>query len=116
MLPLPARFSQKHTAALALRNGGYPMATETLKKTAAATLDAVETPTDAAQSETRNNEPNVSVYLPPLEVDTTSGKVDQSVTVVINGKIWRIQRGETVSVPASVYTVLKESGRFPKNV
>lgn len=92
------------------------MATETIKKTVNATLEPVEPATEAAQSEPLNDEPAVSVYLPPLEVDTTSGKVDQTVTVVINGKIWRIQRGETVSVPSSVYTVLKESGRFPKNV
>ncbi|MDD3411576.1 MAG: hypothetical protein PHY12_12295 [Eubacteriales bacterium] len=57
-------------------------------------------------------EPVVGIYLPLLENDTTSGNVDQSVTVEVNGKIWRIERGQHVEVPREVFIVMKESGRF----
>lgn len=57
------------------------------------------------------NQERVAVYLPMVE-DDGSGKVDQNVEVIVNGKITLIRRGEYVKVPFDVYSALRDSGRF----
>lgn len=57
------------------------------------------------------NQERVAVYLPMIE-DDGSGKVDQNVEVIVNGKVNLIRRGEYVKVPFDVYEALRNSGRF----
>lgn len=67
----------------------------------------------ATKTETpiEEKEPTVHIYLPTLE-EESPGHVDQSVSVVCNGKRLRILRGEHVEVPVWAYEILRESGRF----
>ena len=53
----------------------------------------------------------VPIFLPLIE-DDGSGKVDQNVEVIVNGRITVIRRGEYVRVPFDVYEALRHSGRF----
>lgn len=55
----------------------------------------------------------VSIRLNKID-DESSGKVDQTVNVTVNGKTYVIQRGVRVSVPLEVFVQLKQSGRFPE--
>lgn len=55
----------------------------------------------------------VSIRLNKID-DESSGKVDQTVNVTVNGKAYVIQRGVRVSVPLEVFVQLKQSGRFPE--
>jgi hypothetical protein len=41
-----------------------------------------------------------------------SKETDGDVTVIVNGTVYRIQRGEPVKVPAAVYEVLKNSEKM----
>lgn len=57
-------------------------------------------------------EPTVRVFIPLAEEATNSAlKVDQSETVIINGKVTRIRRGEYVDVKVPVFMQLKQ--RYP---
>lgn len=65
-----------------------------------------------ATKETKSVEQErVPIYLPMIE-DDGSGKVDQNVEVIVNGRITIIRRGEYVKVPFEVYEALRNSGRF----
>lgn len=55
----------------------------------------------------------VDVWLQPLDKEGT-GEVDQSVTVTVNGKEVKFNRGEHTQVTPEAYLILKESGRFPE--
>lgn len=56
-------------------------------------------------------EPVVRVFIPLAEETGTDMKVDQNETVIINGKVTRIRRGEYVDVKVPVYMQLKQ--RYP---
>lgn len=58
-----------------------------------------------------STEPMVRVFIPLAEDSETELKVDQTETVTINGKNYRIKRGEYVDVKASVFIQLKQ--RYP---
>ena len=59
-------------------------------------------------------EPTVSIYLPLLDKEGSSGvEVDQTESVGINGKMYIIKRGEPVDVPLSVFEAMYHSGRYP---
>ena len=47
--------------------------------------------------------------LVPVVLFKDNGKYKDDVTVGLNGKIWRIKRGETVMVPKEVKEVLDHS-------
>lgn len=47
--------------------------------------------------------------LVPFEAFKDNDKYKDDLTVIVNGKIWRIKRGEEVMVPRYVYNVLKQS-------
>lgn len=56
-------------------------------------------------------EPTVRVYLPLLENQDNSVELDQTETVVINGNVTLIRRGEYVDVKVPVFLQLKQ--RYP---
>ncbi len=56
-------------------------------------------------------EPTVSVFIPLAEDNGSDITVDQTETVVINGKVTRIRRGEYVSVKVPVFLQLRN--RYP---
>lgn len=57
-------------------------------------------------------EPTVRVFIPMLdESDYGDLKIDQAETVIINGKVTRIKRGEYVDVKVPVFMQLKQ--RYP---
>lgn len=56
-------------------------------------------------------EPVVRVFIPLAEETGTDMKIDQNETVIINGKVTRIRRGEYVDVKVPVYMQLKH--RYP---
>lgn len=57
-------------------------------------------------------EPTVRVFLPLLdEAEYGDLKIDQAETVIINGKVTRIKRGEHVDVKVPVFLQLKQ--RYP---
>lgn len=58
-----------------------------------------------------NKEPTVRVFIPLAEESNSDLKVDQSETVIINGKVTRIRRGEYVDVKVPVFMQLKQ--RYP---
>lgn len=47
--------------------------------------------------------------LVPFEAFKDNDKYKDDITVIVNGKPWRIKRGEEVMVPRYVYDVLKQS-------
>ena len=47
--------------------------------------------------------------LVPFEAFKDNDKYKDDITVIVNGKIWRIKRGEEVMIPRYVYNVLKQS-------
>lgn len=47
--------------------------------------------------------------LVPFEAFKDNDKYKDDITVIVNGKPWRIKRGEEVMVPRYVYNVLKQS-------
>lgn len=73
------------------------MATE--KKTATENVIANET------------EPTVRVFIPMQENDDSGVTIDQTETVIINGNVTRIKRGEYVDVKVPVFLQLKN--RYP---
>ena len=57
-------------------------------------------------------EPTVRVFIPKLdESEYGDLKIDQAETVIINGKVTRIKRGEDVAVKVPVFMQLKQ--RYP---
>ena len=57
-------------------------------------------------------EPTVRVFIPKLdESEYGDLKIDQAETVIINGKVTRIKRGEYVDVKVPVFMQLKQ--RYP---
>ena len=57
-------------------------------------------------------EPTVRVFIPKLdESEYGDLKIDQAETVIINGKVTRIKRGEYVDVKVPVFLQLKQ--RYP---
>lgn len=56
-------------------------------------------------------EPTVRIILPPSEDQGSNMKVDQTETVIINGKATLIKRGEYVDVKVPVFLQLKQ--RYP---
>lgn len=56
-------------------------------------------------------EPMVTVFIPLAEDTSSDIAVDQTETVVINGKVTRIRRGEYVSVKVPVFLQLRN--RYP---
>lgn len=71
-----------------------------VKKTEVETATAEEAPA------------TVSIFLPLLE-EEGSEKIDQTVSITVNGKAHLIRRGEHVDIPPEWYMILKETGRFP---
>jgi hypothetical protein len=47
--------------------------------------------------------------LVPFEAFKDNDKYKDDITVIVNGKIWRIQRGVEVMIPRYVYNVIKQS-------
>lgn len=47
--------------------------------------------------------------LVPFEAFKDNDKYKDDITVIVNGRIWRIKRGEEVMIPRYVYNVLKQS-------
>lgn len=47
--------------------------------------------------------------LVPFEAFKDNDKYKDDITVIVNGKSWRIKRGEEVMIPRYVYDVLKQS-------
>ena len=80
------------------------MATET--KTVDAT--AVKTVTEDTSM---TIEPTVRVFIPKLEDSNSEITLDQTETVIINGNVTRIKRGEYVDVKVPVFLQLKN--RYP---
>ena len=80
------------------------MATE--KKTVDAT--AVKTVTEDTSM---TIEPTVRVFIPKLEDSNSEITLDQTETVIINGNVTRIKRGEYVDVKVPVFLQLKQ--RYP---
>ena len=69
------------------------------------------------EKEAERTEPMVDVFLPALEDSGSNGlKVDQYEHVTIANeygeKCYKVRRGEHVSVPVSVFCILKD--RYPK--
>jgi len=58
-----------------------------------------------------SKEPTVRVFIPLAEDTNSDLKVDQNETVIINGKVTRIRRGEYVDVKVPVFMQLKQ--RYP---
>lgn len=56
-------------------------------------------------------EPTVSVFIPLAEDTGSDIAVDQTETVVINGKVTQIRRGEYVNVKVPVFLQLRN--RYP---
>ena len=56
-------------------------------------------------------EPVVRICLPLAEETGTEAAVDQHETVIINGRVTRIRRGEFVEVKVPVFMQLKQ--RYP---
>lgn len=55
----------------------------------------------------------IDIYLPLLPDSDGMGKIDQTVTVTINGENTIIQRGEHVRVPFPVFEALYNTGKYP---
>ena len=77
----------------------------------------IDTMTSAVTREDKSyNGPYVDVFLPELEGGGDGIKVDQYEHVTLaneeNETIYRVHRGERVSVPAPVFLALKE--KYPK--
>lgn len=82
------------------------MATE--KKTAVTDSTAVVT---AAPANEAVIEPVVRVLIPLIQDSDSDIAIDQSETVIINGNVTRIKRGEHVDVKVPVFLQLKQ--RYP---
>jgi hypothetical protein len=65
-----------------------------------------------AQTEQKNTEAKIPIFLPLLPDEGGSVEVDQRVNVEINGKTTIIMRGEHCEVTMPVYEALYNSGRF----
>ncbi len=59
-------------------------------------------------AETKENKVDLE-ELVPFEAFKDNDKYKDDITVIVNGKSWRIKRGEEVMVPRYVYNVLKQS-------
>lgn len=67
--------------------------------------------TVASAGEDVTIEPTVSVLIPLAEDQGSDIAVDQTETVVINGKVTQIRRGEYVDVKVPVFLQLRQ--RYP---
>ena len=59
-----------------------------------------------AETKEKMVDPNELV---PFEAFKDNDKYKDDITVIVNGKPWRIKRGEEVMIPRYVYDVLKQS-------
>lgn len=82
------------------------MAATVKKETLDTTAVAIETKTEDVAIE-----PTVTVFI-PMAVDQGSDiAIDQTETVIINGRVTQIRRGEYVNVKVPVFLQLKQ--RYP---
>lgn len=82
------------------------MAATPKKEMMDATAVAIET-----KAEDVAIEPTVTVFIPLAQDQGSDIAVDQTETVIINGKVTRIRRGEYVDVKVPVFLQLKQ--RYP---
>lgn len=74
------------------------------------TADEIQqTAESLSEKDLRKEQEEALSELVPFLAFKDSGKYKDDITVVVNGKTWRIKRGVQVMVPKYIYTILRQS-------